>query len=262
MSRADHMDVAAYALGVLDPQDAERFEEHLATCWACAAELETMVPVVGLLSGIDGEAMAALEHTHTDPALLDRTLMAVRRDRRRTRMRQVFAAAAAVVVFGGLSGVGMAGVFGGDDGKPVPQAQPSLTAPVTAPPASEPSDPNDPNVGGNEQEGDQHNAVDPGTGVKTTMWLASKQYGTQIDLQLTRLPGPRTCRLVVVRKNATSEVVSTWSVPGDGYGTNTNQLPLELSASTSAPVKDIATIQVQSVDVNGIASPLVTVSDL
>ncbi|GAB3374381.1 zf-HC2 domain-containing protein [Micromonospora halotolerans] len=261
MSRADHMDVAAYALGVLDPQDAERFEEHLATCWACAAELETMVPVVGMLSGIDGEAMAALEQTHTDPALLDRTLVAVRRDRRRTRMRQVFAAAAAVVVFGGLSGVGMAGVFGGDD-KPLPQAEPTLTAPVTAPPASEPSDPNDPNVGGNEQEGDQHNAVDPGTGVKTTMWLASKEYGTQIDLQLTRLPGPRTCRLVVVRKNATSEVIGTWSVPGGGYGTNTNQLPLELSASTSAPLKDIEKIQVQSVDVNGIASPLVTVSDL
>ncbi|MFI2650320.1 anti-sigma factor family protein [Micromonospora fulviviridis] len=261
MSRADHMDVAAYALGVLDPQDTERFEEHLATCWACAAELETMVPVVGLLSGIDGEAMAALEQTHTDPGLLDRTLMAVRRDRRRTRMRQVFAAAAAVVVFGGLSGAGIAGVFGGDE-KGLPQAQPSLTAPVTAPPSSKPSDPNDPNVGGNEQEGDQHNAVDPGTGVKTTMWLASKEYGTQIDLQLTRLPGPRTCRLVVVRKNATSEVVSTWSVPGGGYGTNTNQLPLELSASTSAPLKDIEKIQVQSVDVNGVASPLVTVADL
>ncbi|MFI6331001.1 anti-sigma factor family protein [Micromonospora chersina] len=262
MSRADHMDVAAYALGVLDPQDAERFEEHLATCWACAAELETMVPVVGLLSGIDGEAMAALEQTHTDPALLDRTLMAVRRDRKRTRMRQILAAAAAVVVFGGLSGAGFAGVFGGDDGKRIPQAEPTLTAPVTGPPSSKPSDPNDPNVGGNEQEGDQHNAVDPGTGVKTTMWLASKEYGTQIDLQLTRLPGPRTCRLVVVRKNATTEVVSTWSVPGGGYGTNTNQLPLELSASTSAPLKDIEKIQVQSVDVNGVASPLVTVADI
>ncbi|MGW4297268.1 anti-sigma factor family protein [Micromonospora chersina] len=261
MSRADHMDVAAYALGVLDPQDAERFEEHLATCWACAAELETMVPVVGLLSGIDGEAMAALEQTHTDPALLDRTLMAVRRDRKRTRMRQILAAAAAVVVFGGLSGAGIAGVFGGDDGKRIPQAEPTLTAPITAPPSPGPTA-SGPGIGGNEQEGDQHDATDPGTGVKTTMWLASKEYGTQIDLQLTRLPGPRTCRLVVVRKNATSEVVSTWSVPGGGYGTNTNQLPLELSASTSAPLKDIEKIQVQSVDVNGVASPLVTVADI
>ncbi|WP_238453732.1 hypothetical protein [Micromonospora sp. ATA51] len=98
--------------------------------------------------------------------------------------------------------------------------------------------------------------------MKTTMWVASKEYGTKIDLQLTRLPGPRTCRLVVIRKNATSEVVSTWSVPGGGYGTSTNQLPLELSASTSAGLPDIEKIQVQSVDVNGVASPLVTVADL
>ncbi|MFE9691148.1 anti-sigma factor family protein [Micromonospora sp. NPDC005806] len=260
MSRADHLDVAAYALGVLDPQDAERFEEHLATCWACAAELETMVPVVGLLSGIDGETMTALEQTHTDPALLDRTLVAVRLDRRRTRMRQILATAAAVVVFGGLTGVGFATVFG-DDGPPAPLAEPTATVPVT-PPSSVPTDPNDPGIGGNEQEGEKHNAVDPGTGVKTTMWLSAKEYGTRIDLQLTRLPGPRTCRLVIVRKNSTSEVVSTWSVPGGGYGTSTNQLPLELTASTSAGRDDIEKIQVQSVDVNGIASPLVTVADL
>ncbi|MFI5834652.1 anti-sigma factor family protein [Micromonospora sp. NPDC051300] len=259
MSRADHMDVAAYALGVLDAQDAERFEEHLATCWACAAELETMVPVVGMLADIDGESMAALEQTHTDPALLDRTLVSVRRDRRRTRVRQLLATAAAVVVFGGLSGA--AAGFLGDDGPATPQAEPTQSVP-TAAPSSAPADPNDPNIGGNEQEGEQHNATDAGTGVKTTMWLAKKEYGTQISLQLNRLPGPRTCRLLVVRKNATSEVVGTWSVPGSGYGTNQNPLGLELTASTSAPLGDIAKVQVQSVDVNGVASPLVTVADL
>ena len=81
-------------------------------------------------------------------------------------------------------------------------------------------------------------------------------------MQLSRLPGPRVCRLVVVRKNATSEVISTWSVPAGGYGTNQNQLPLELTASTSAPVRDIDKLQVQSVDANGVASPLVTVDDI
>ncbi|MCI4064992.1 zf-HC2 domain-containing protein [Micromonospora sp. R77] len=261
MSRADHMDVAAYALGVLDQADTERFEEHLATCWACAAELETMVPVVGLLSGIDGESMTALEQTQTDPALLDRTLVAVRQHRRRSRVRQLLATAAAVVVFGGLSGVGFA-TFAGSGDEPLPQAEPTRSAPVDPPASSKPSNPGDPGTGGNEQEGEQHNATDPGTGVKTTMWLAAKQYGTRIDFQLTKLPGPRTCRLVVVRKNATTEVISTWSVPGGGYGTNTNQLPLELTATTSAGMDDIQKIQVQSVDVNGVASPLVTVADL
>ncbi|NES12956.1 MULTISPECIES: anti-sigma factor [Micromonospora] len=259
MSRADHMDVAAYALGVLDTQDAERFEEHLATCWACAAELETMVPVVGLLSGIDGETMMALEQTHTDPALLDRTLMAVRRDRRRTRLRQVFATAAAVVAFGALSGVGFATVF--HDDRQFQQADPAPTVPTTAP-APEPKS-SGPGIGDPAGvEGEQHDATDPGTGVNTTMFLVGKEYGTEINVRLTKLPGPRTCRLLVVRKNNTSEVVSTWSVPGGGYGTSTNQLPLELTASTAAARDDIAKIQVQSVDANGIATPLVTVADL
>ncbi|KAB1929865.1 RNA polymerase subunit sigma [Micromonospora sp. ALFpr18c] len=258
MSRPEHMDVAAYALGVLDEQDTERFEEHLAACWACAAELETMVPVVGLLSDIDGETMMALEQTATDPALLDRTLGAVRADRRRTRFRQLLATAAAVVVFGGLTGYGFVNVAGDDT--PGVIAEPTSTAAVNDPPTSVPTaPPSGPGVGGTEEEGDQVDATDPTTGVQTTMFLVKREYGTRINFSLRKLPGPRICRLVVVRKNAETEVISTWSVPADGYGTNTRPQGLELSASTSAVATDIKQIQVQSVDANGVASPLVTV---
>ncbi|MGB2570776.1 anti-sigma factor family protein [Micromonospora citrea] len=259
MSRAEHMDVAAYALGVLDQQDTERFEEHLATCWACAAELETMVPVVGLLSDIDGETMMAMEHTATDPALLDRTLVAVRAHRRRARFRQVLSMAAAVVAVGALSGIGVAVLGVGDGGDQV-IAEPTVSAPaVDGPPTPQPTR-SGPGAGGpNEIPGEQHDATDGSTGVKATMWLANKEYGTWIGFNLTRLPGPRTCRLVVIRKNATTEVISTWSVPGGGYGTNSNPQDLQLEAATSAPKNDIAKLQVQSVDANGVASPLVTV---
>ncbi|MFI7607541.1 anti-sigma factor family protein [Micromonospora sp. NPDC049366] len=260
MSRPEHMDVAAYALGVLDAQDTERFEEHLATCWACAAELETMVPVVGLLSDIDGETMSALEHTRTDPALLDRTLVAVRAHRRRSRVRQLLATAAAVVVLGGLTGIGFNSVID-DANPPNVVAEPTLPAPVDRP-ATDPSDggPSGPGVGGNEAEGDQYDATDPSTGVQTTMFLAKKEFGTKISFSLRKLPGPRTCRLVVIRKNATTEVISTWSVPEAGYGTNTQPQGLELSAATAAKMSDIKQIQVQSVDGNGVASPLVTLA--
>ncbi len=252
------MDVAAYALGVLDEQDTERFEEHLATCWACAAELETMVPVVGLLSGIDGETMMALEQTATDPALLDRTLVAVRADRRRTRFRQLLATAAAVVVFGGLTGFGFVSVT--DDGSPGVLAESTPSAPAIDPPTSVPTAaPTGPGVGGNEEEGDQRDATDPTTGVQTTMFMVNRDYGTRINFNLRKLPGPRICRLLVVRKNGSTEVISTWSVPPGGYGTNTRPQGLELSASTSALVGDIKQLQVQSVDGNGVASPLVTV---
>ncbi|MFG1651391.1 anti-sigma factor family protein [Micromonospora sp. NPDC049275] len=258
MSRPEHMDVAAYALGVLDEQDTERFEEHLAACWACAAELETMVPVVGLLSGIDGETMMALEQTATDPALLDRTLVAVRADRRRTRFRQLLATAAAVVVFGGLTGYGFVSVAG--DETPGILADPTTSAAANDPPTSAPTaPPSGPGVGGTEEEGDQLDATDPTTGVQTTMFLVEREYGTRINFSLRKLPGPRICRLVVVRKNASTEVVSSWSVPAGGYGTSSRPQGLELSASTSASASDIKQLQVQSVDGNGVASPLVTV---
>ncbi|PZG23429.1 RNA polymerase subunit sigma [Micromonospora craterilacus] len=257
MSRVDHMDVAAYALGVLDEQDMERFEEHLATCWACAAELESMVPVVGLLSDIDEESITAMEQTQSNPVLLDRTLGALRTHRRRARFRQVLATAAAVVVFGGLTGVGFASLTD-DSAPPNPYAGPSTGVPLD-PPTNRPGNPGDPGFGGNAQEGDQRNVTDPSTGVEATFFLISKDFGTKVDFTLGRLPGPRTCRLVVVRENASSEVISTWTVPPGGYGTNSNPQRLVLSATTSTKLDDVKHFEVQSVDDKGVASPLVRV---
>ncbi|QOC92895.1 anti-sigma factor family protein [Micromonospora craniellae] len=255
MSRVDHMDVAAYALGVLDEQDMERFEEHLATCWACAAELESMVPVVGLLSDIDEESVTVLEQTHSDPVLLDRTLVALRTHRRKARFRQILATAAAVVVFGGLTGV----VFSNLAGE-------SSAPPIAGGPSSVPFDPSGggpgnpgPGVGGNEQEGEQVDVTDPSTGVEGTFWLIGKDFGTKMDFSLGRLPGPRTCRLVVVKKDNSTEVVSTWTVPTSGYGTNSNPTRAALSATTSVQMEDIKHVEVQEVNGRGTARPLLTV---
>ncbi|MEV6813622.1 zf-HC2 domain-containing protein [Micromonospora sp. NPDC051296] len=255
MSRVDHMDVAAYALGVLDEQDMERFEEHLATCWACAAELESMVPVVGLLSDIDEESITAMEQTQSNPVLLDRTLVALRTHRRKARFRQILATAAAVVVFGGLTGV----VFSNLAGDSTP---PSIAGPTTAPfdpPGGGSGNPGGPNIGGNEQEGEQVDVTDPSTGVQSTFWLISKDFGTKVDFTLGRLPGPRTCRLVVVREDSSTEVVSTWTVPPGGYGTNSNPQLAALSATTSTKLDDIKHFEVQEVDGKGVGQPLLTV---
>ncbi|MFD6752097.1 anti-sigma factor family protein [Micromonospora gifhornensis] len=255
MSRVDHMDVAAYALGVLDEQDMERFEEHLATCWACAAELESMVPVVGLLSDIDAESVTALEQTHTNPVLLDRTLVAMRTHRRKARFRQILATAAAVVVFGGITGVVFSNLA--DSGTPPPVAGPT-TGPVQVPNTGS-GDPVGPGVGGTEQEGKQVNVTDPTTGVTATFFLASKDFGTNIAFTLGRLPGPRECRLVVVREDASTEVISTWSVPQGGYGTNSNPQKLSLAAATSSTLDKVKHFEVQEVDGKGAGKPLVTV---
>src|SRR5262245_4760110 len=107
MSRAAHWDVAAYALGVLDPQESERFEEHLAGCWACAGELETMLPVVNLLSEVDGESLLTAEQSRSDGRLLDRMIVEVGAHRRKVRSRQWLAAAAAVAVLAATTGVSL-----------------------------------------------------------------------------------------------------------------------------------------------------------
>ncbi|GIJ28705.1 RNA polymerase subunit sigma [Micromonospora qiuiae] len=257
MSRVDHMDVAAYALGVLDEQDMERFEEHLASCWACAAELETMVPVVGLLSDIDAESMTALEQTQSNQVLLDRTLVAMRTHRRRARFRQVLATAAAVVVFGGLTGVGFA-TLSAESSTPNLGSGQGTNAPVD-PPATRSGNPTGPGVGGNKQEGEQVDVTDPTTGVEGTFFLDSRDFGTVVAFSLGRLPGPRECRLVVVRKDAGTEVISSWSVPQGGYGTNSNPSQLSLAAATSSKLDDVKHFQVVQVDDKGKASPLLTV---
>ncbi|MEU6023170.1 zf-HC2 domain-containing protein [Micromonospora sp. NPDC047134] len=255
MSRVDHMDVAAYALGVLDEQDMERFEEHLATCWACAAELESMVPVVGLLSDIDAESVTALEQTHTNPVLLDRTLVAMRAHRRKARFRQILATAAAVVVLGGITGVVFSNLA--DSGAAPPVAGPT-SGPVEVP-TNRPGNPDGPGFGGTKQEGKQVDATDPTTGVTATFFLAAKDFGTNINFTLGRLPGPRECRLVVVRRDASTEVISSWSVPQGGYGTNSNPQPLTLSAATSSTLDEVKHFQVQEVDGKGVGKTLVTV---
>jgi hypothetical protein len=45
-----HVDVAAYAIGSLDRDDADDFQGHLETCPTCPAELEWLSQIVNLMS--------------------------------------------------------------------------------------------------------------------------------------------------------------------------------------------------------------------
>jgi hypothetical protein len=45
-----HVDVAAYAIGSLDRDDADDFVGHLDTCPTCLAELEWISRIVNLMS--------------------------------------------------------------------------------------------------------------------------------------------------------------------------------------------------------------------
>jgi putative zinc finger protein len=81
--------IGAYALGALDPDEAAAVRRHLETCAECAAELDALAPLPGLLS-LAGGAEEAVEKP-LSPAFEERLLDAFARDRaaspRRRRLR-------------------------------------------------------------------------------------------------------------------------------------------------------------------------------
>ncbi|PSJ27613.1 hypothetical protein B7P34_16815 [Streptosporangium nondiastaticum] len=191
-----HTAVGAYALGVLDEADAARFEEHLAGCPECAAELDGLMGLTPLLAELK-EAAPAPEALapRPDPALLDRLLGRVAAGRRAQRVRRLclVAAAAALIVAGPLVG---AAVFSEEapDHSGVSAAKQMY------------------------EDGEKIGAVDPATKVDATVSLQQKPWGTHVALRLAHVRGPLTCDLVAVGKNGERQVVTTWAVPPGGYG--------------------------------------------
>lgn len=287
-----HVDVAAYALGALDEQDASRFEEHLAECPDCATELESMLPVVALMSDVNvadlvdpGPAFGEAYDEPVEPGYDDRLqggmpepgLRAVgspvrrtgRSDRsdgraerltrssgpglrplggdrpqpRRRRGRTVLGLAAAASVLGVLTAGGVLAPdrwFGPSSGGTT---------------SAEPS----PSTGTQQQGGDRLQATDADTGVRADVVLSGEPWGTRVSFEVSKVEGPRTCRLVAVSASGEEEIVSTWNVPERGYGTDEQPKALSLQAATAMSRDDIAELQVQEIEADGSTKTLVTV---
>lgn len=200
-----HTDVAAYALGLLEPQDREAFEAHLAGCPACAAELAEFSGLADLLAGQEPPGPA------DEPPGQASVVRLVRRrataQRRRARWQAGAAAAAAVVLLG-------AGVAAGLAAAPARHASPP--AAITL-------------------QGQRHAATDPGTGVRAVVGLAARTWGTQVTLDLSRVRGPLKCELIAVSRTGQRRVIAWWRVPVPGYGVPGHPGHLVLAGSSSFP---------------------------
>ncbi|WP_051799714.1 hypothetical protein [Catenuloplanes japonicus] len=241
---APHTDVGAYAIGALDEYETAQFEEHLIDCDECAAELESLMPVVDVLSRVDPPSYVVAEQTHREGRVLQRMMGTVGKERKRARRRQLVTsgfALAIVLVVASLSLFAGGQWFGDGVGSPV--AIPSQDAQL-------PPDPDGPGVGGPDG-GDQFRATDPRTGVQLLVDFQGKDWGTQVNFMVSNVTGPQKCRLVLVKTDGTSEVVSTWVVPEKGYGTAANPNPLELTAQSAVTRSDIAHAQVQLIGADG-----------
>jgi Putative zinc-finger len=263
MTQELHFDVAAYALGVLDERDAARFEDHLIECPTCAIELESLLPVVDILADVDADALVAVEQSRRDGLVLKQMIGEVKKERRRANSRRLYSLAAAVVVFAMLS---IGALFAGGKWFTPDQASPTRTTAQSTPSAQRGSDQLDPlplsdgvGIGGPELTGERFGGTDPRTGVRADVALEKKDWGTQVSFAVSNIKGPLLCRLVAVRTDGNSEVLTTWSVGERGWGTAANPDPLLLQAVTALPRDDIAHLQVQSVDAKGATSTLVRV---
>lgn len=178
-----HIDVGAYALGLLEEEDSAAFEAHLAQCPSCHAELAEFAPMKALFAGL--EPVESPED-HGVPDLLRKRAEV---SRRRTRWVVAVGAAACVAALGG-------GLAAGYAVAPAPSS--AAASPVLT--------------------GQLHSATNPRTGVTGTVGLVSKAWGTYVTLDLAHVRGPLECQLIAVAKTGERRVVAGWlvGVPGDG----------------------------------------------
>ena len=123
-------DLGAYVLGGLTPDEAAAVRRHLETCEECAAELDALIPLPGLLS-LAGGAEEATEKP-LSPAFEERLLDAYARDRtrsprrrlawRRPRMRWLAVAAATTAA----AAAAIAGITLGGGEEPAPRYEVSF----------------------------------------------------------------------------------------------------------------------------------------
>lgn len=187
MTEQRHPDVGAYAIGALEQDEAERFEEHLAGCGRCADALAELVPVADMLADVPPPQ-------EPPPGALDRLLTeltAVRARQRQVRRKLVVAVTAAAVV-AVAAPVVTAVVLTGDEAAPEQRRA--------------------------DVSGQEVRAVDPETGVEARIRLRPVTWGTSVDLDLRGVTGPRRCDLQAVGKDGSHETVTSWGVPADGYG--------------------------------------------
>lgn len=180
-----HRDVGAYALGVLDEAEAFRFEDHLMECPSCAVQVTEFGPAARQLMLYRSATPRPVNPVaQPSPRMLDRLLSQVTARRRAGRRRMLLALAASVVLAVSAPALVVMTRTGGERAVTVA-------------------------------------ATDERSGVWAEVTTEDREWGSLLELKVKDGAGPRACHLVVVGRDGTEEMVTSWSVPRHDARPNT-----------------------------------------
>ncbi|TDC81364.1 zf-HC2 domain-containing protein [Actinomadura sp. 7K507] len=225
-----HIDVGAYALGLLEEPDRRAFETHLSTCAACHQELGELRGIARTLDGIGPitEPVDAMPVPPEPSVVTDLMRHRVRRERRYRTARGLAAAAAGVVLLGGALGTGF--TLGADREQAAPPPQPDTGTAALM------------------RNGQTASAADTGTGVTGTVATQGKAWGSRVGLRLSKVRGPLACELVAVDARGDAHTVAGWSVPAKGYGFPESAQPqLTVQGATALAPEEIVRFEVRTI---------------
>ena len=213
-----HTDVGAYALGLLEEDDRQAFEEHLGHCASCTAELGGLGGMRRLLAGIGPVEVDDEEPEDLSGDIADLVDRRRREDRRRRRGTLVIGLAAGVALVAGGVTAGSAIVSPGG-GEQHHHGSPA--ADVLA-------------------MGVRHSATDPSTHAVGIVATRAQPFGTEVGLDLSNVRGPLTCRLVAVMRSGEQRPVTEWAVPPKGYGVPGSPAHLQVHGGVSVKPSDVS----------------------
>jgi hypothetical protein len=221
----DHDLLGAYALGVLDPDEARTVHGHLASCTGCRRELAGLAAMKSTLAGVPAEAFLDGPPEGGD-LLLRRTLRAMRDDNARARRRRTALVAAGLMVVSTVAAG--AGVLAGQHaGASAPGASAPGTNTATTPvPGARVAATTDPKTGAT---------------IRTAVTPAAGWVRVHADVQ--GIKAGKRCQLVVVTRGGAPVVAGSWLVSTKGETDGTT-----LSGSALVSAVDVAAVEVVTFD--------------
>jgi hypothetical protein len=243
MSAPQHVDVAAYVLGILDEPDDAAFSQHFAQCRRCRTEFRELSDLPNLLDQLkSGPPQRQRSKPPAMPSkqLLGRVLDEVNGVQRGRRTKLLLSAAAAVVllitapvVVWQLSSGNESPVAGPTQEPGTSQVEPTTTT------GTVPTD-----VAAARTVG----ATNPVTGVSASISLEPEPWGTKLGLELRGVKGPMQCQLIAVSKTGESQVAATWTVPASGFGVPDSPDPLRTIGGAGMDLGNILRFDIRQIN--------------